>query len=102
MVRAVAGVSAKCHFVTPREACGWLKVHLKGSVILRSTDKLNILEHIRTTSLFHHKWLILDADAGVSDEGAVVGAVGEVGEVVAALARTRRRIGSQLPSSVVL
>jgi hypothetical protein len=58
---------------------------------------------------------------GVLDEGAVVGAVGAVGEVVAALARTRRRIGtllalrvlvlleattviegSQLPSSVVL
>jgi hypothetical protein len=57
----------------------------------------------------------------VSDEGAVVGEVGEVEEVVAALARTRRRIGTlfalrvlvlleattiiegfQLPSSVVL
>jgi hypothetical protein len=58
---------------------------------------------------------------GVSDEGAVVEEVGEVGEGAAALARTRRRIGtllvlrvfvlseaatviegSQLPSSVVL
>jgi hypothetical protein len=39
---------------------------------------------------------------GVSDEGAVVEEVEEVGEVVAALARMRRRIGSRLPSSVVL
>ena len=32
----------------------------------------------------------------VSDEGAVVGVVGVVEEVVAALARTRRRIGTLL------
>lgn len=79
------------------------------------------LSPILSTSLFHHRWLTLDADVGVSDEGAVVGAVGVVEVVVAALARTRRRIGtllalrvlihveattviegSQLPSSVVL
>jgi hypothetical protein len=77
---------------------------------------------ILSTSLFHHhKWPTLDADVGVSDEGAVVEEVEEVGEVVAALARMRRRIGtlpalrvlvlleaitviegSRLPSSVVL
>ena len=31
MVAAVAGVSARCHHVTPRESSGWLKVLLKGS-----------------------------------------------------------------------
>lgn len=52
--------------------------------------------------LFHHKWLTLDADEGVSDEGAVVEVDGVDGVDVAALAKTRRRIGTSLPYHVLV
>lgn len=54
MVAAVAGVTASSHNVTPREACGWLKVWLKESVILRSTDKLENSEHQNVSKVFLH------------------------------------------------
>ena len=60
------------------------------------------LPPILSTSLFHHKWLTLDVDVGVSDEGTVVGEVEEGGEGVAALARARRRTGTLLAFRVLV